>query len=165
MMFLVWWVWKVFSVWLMVGWFEVSMVVVNSVVLDVLVLLMVKVVIGMLVGICMIDSSEFMLLRVLDCIGIFSIGMVVLVVIMFGRCVVLSVSVMIVCRFWGLVCLVQVNSMFGVWCVDIIFILQGIFSELSFWVVCCMVFQLEWEFMMMLMSGVVWLGVIGCYLF
>lgn len=70
--------------------------VVNSLVLVVFVLLIVSVFIVMFFGICMIESNEFIFFKVFDCIGMFKIGRFVKVVVIFGRCVVLLVLVIII---------------------------------------------------------------------
>lgn len=73
-----------------------SICIVSSLVL--LVFLMDIVVIGILVGICMIDSRELRLFSLFSGIGILIIGSGVVVVIILGKCVVLFVLVMIILR-------------------------------------------------------------------
>lgn len=61
-----------------------------------LVLLIVIVVIGIFFGIWVMDNNEFKLFNVFDWIGILIIGRFVFVVIIFGKCVVLLVLVIII---------------------------------------------------------------------
>lgn len=61
------------------------------------------------------------------------------VVIIFGKWVVLFVLVMIVLKFLFVVFFVNFISKLGVWCVDIIFVLNLILNDFSIFVVCCIV--------------------------
>lgn len=152
--------------WNVVSWF-VQLIelldridIVNSVVFVVLVLLIVNVVMGMFFGICMIECSELIFFRYLFVIGMLSIGIVVFVVSMLGRCVVLLVFVMIVCSLCLCVFFVQLNILLGIWCVDMIFVLYGMLNFCRMVIVCFIMFQLEFEFISMLMSGVLCVWVV-----
>lgn len=80
--------------------------VVRRLVFIVLFFLIVIVVIGIFLGICIIESNEFILFNVFDLIGILIIGKVVFVVIIFGKCVVFLVLVIIIFKLCFCVCFV-----------------------------------------------------------
>lgn len=95
-----------------------------------LVLLMVIVVIGIFFGICIIEYNEFIFCKVWVCIGIFIIGSGVKDVIIFGRCVVFFVLVMMIFNFFLWVVWVYLNIFWGVWWVDRMVIFEGMLNFL-----------------------------------
>lgn len=96
-------VWKVFILFIIFGLWMLMICVVSNFVLVVLVLLMVSVFIVMFFGICIMEYNELSLDRVWDWMGMFNIGKLVNVVVILGRCVVLFVLVMIICKLCFLV--------------------------------------------------------------
>jgi len=96
--------------------FVVSICIVNSFVLRVFFIEMV--VIGMFVGICMMDNNEFILLRYFKGIGMLMIGSGVSVVSILGRVVVFFVLVMIICRLRSMVFCLYVIVSVGIWWVE-----------------------------------------------